>query len=236
MISADALKKKFDVFGSFYDLQEPDKKTPTPCRNVLEIVKKGSKSLAGINVATLYKAEPDAIFVMMNPGSSAPLPDTLALPTYQCTANLSTETLNSLIVTAKPDITQYMVMNVMEEMKVWNRVRILNLSDFREPKSPNFLRKVDDFFTHNKNHCHSIFSLERKKELELALGTKIKPIIAAWGQHRRLATLATLCKEGLGGHQYKGLFTDKNELLCRHASPSLHKAKVDWLTDIMKIL
>lgn len=229
---ADELKKHYDVFGSFYDLQENNQ--IIPCRNVLEIVPKG-QNLAGINVASLYKEEPDAVFIMMNPGSSTPLPNTLALPTHQCTANLSTETLQYPIVTAKPDITQYMVMNVME-MKHWNRVRILNLSDFREPNSKIFFAKIVAFFNNHHNHLHSIFYPARRQELEMALGTKTKPIVVAWGQDRQLITLATLCKEGLSGYQCTGLFTDTKKLLCRHASPTLHKAKEMWLQDITSLL
>ena len=48
------------------------------------------------------------------------------------------------MVFAKPDVTQYQVMRIMAEMG-WDHVRIVNLSDIREPKSIKFFKRVKEF-------------------------------------------------------------------------------------------
>ena len=62
--------------------------------------------------------EPDLMVVMMNPGSSEP---------YQINQ------INKECIT-KPDNTQYQIFKIMEEFD-FRYARILNLSDFRNPKS-----------------------------------------------------------------------------------------------------
>lgn len=67
-IPAEKLKETFEVFGHFYsiDLKSGDR---IDCRSVLEIVTKKSKPS---DTDLLLEQVPDAIFVMMNPGSSKP--------------------------------------------------------------------------------------------------------------------------------------------------------------------
>jgi len=72
---------------------------------------------------------PDAIFIMMNPGSSRPLEEVDNV--------VSEDNINKLeisLVPTKPDTTQYQVMRVMHYCN-WNHVRVLNISDMRDPKS-----------------------------------------------------------------------------------------------------
>jgi hypothetical protein len=68
-ISAEELKSKFGVFGHFYSVQVAPKKV-AECRSVLEIVE---ATHAPQKTVALSSRKPDAVFVMMNPGSSRPL-------------------------------------------------------------------------------------------------------------------------------------------------------------------
>ena len=65
-IPAAELQSRFDVYGHFYTVKVTPKIT-VECRSVLEIVE---QSHAPKKSAAISKAKPDAIFVMMNPGSS----------------------------------------------------------------------------------------------------------------------------------------------------------------------
>lgn len=68
-IPAKTLKAKYDVFGYFYSV-EVGTKTVVDCRSVLEIVE---KTHAPEKTSVLSNRKPDAVFIMMNPGSSRPL-------------------------------------------------------------------------------------------------------------------------------------------------------------------
>jgi len=70
-IPANRLKKVFDVFGHFYSVNLISGEI-IDCRSVLEIVTKQEKPS---DIDRLLEATPDAIFIMMNPGSSMPLVD-----------------------------------------------------------------------------------------------------------------------------------------------------------------
>ena len=64
-VLSDQLKKLFTVFGGFYDL-EISNSMALPCRNVLEIYKKD------FFISNGFQSNADALFIMMNPGSSEP--------------------------------------------------------------------------------------------------------------------------------------------------------------------
>ena len=66
---ANRLKEVFEVFGHFYSVNLISGEK-IDCRSVLEIVTKQEKLS---NIDRLLEASPDAIFIMMNPGSSRPL-------------------------------------------------------------------------------------------------------------------------------------------------------------------
>jgi hypothetical protein len=68
-IPAENLKSKFDVFGHFYSVNVAPRKV-VECRSVLEIVEAAQ---APKMTAVLSSRKPDAVFIMMNPGSSRPL-------------------------------------------------------------------------------------------------------------------------------------------------------------------
>src|SRR6056297_1192202 len=133
-IPAADLKKEFDVYGHFYSVRLT-RKIRLECRSVLEIAAK--KSVPS-SPNRLSEHEPDAIFVMMNPGSSQPLVEVDYLLDTDEIAHLQIS-----LVPTKPDTTQYQVMRIMRLMS-WKHVRVLNLSDVRSPKSPEFFKQFHE--------------------------------------------------------------------------------------------
>jgi hypothetical protein len=89
-------------------------------------------------------------------------------------------------VGAKPDDTQRQIMKVMEAAN-FKFARILNLSDLRNPNSPDFLsalRPLDHAAIH-----HSIFGPRRENDFD-GLYDHSVPVILAWGADDRLKPLA----------------------------------------------
>lgn len=127
-IPADELKRKFGVFGHFYSVLVAPKNV-VECRSMLEIV---VSEYDPKTTATLSSRKPDAVFIMMNPGSSRPLTEV----DNRIHAKAIHELPISLVPT-KPDTTQYQVMRVMHHCE-WRHVRVLNLSDLRCPQSSVF--------------------------------------------------------------------------------------------------
>lgn len=130
-IPAEELKSKFGVFGHFYSVLVAPKKS-VQCRSVLEIVETDH---APQKTAALYSRKPNAVFIMMNPGSSRPLAEV----NNRIHAKAIHELPISLVPT-KPDTTQYQVMRVMHYCE-WRHDRVLNLSDMRCPKSGVFFKQ-----------------------------------------------------------------------------------------------
>jgi hypothetical protein len=224
-IPAAELKKEFDVFGHFYSL-----KTPTEtylCRSSLEIIKKG------ISLDSPTTAKADAIFVMMNPGSSRPLnnPDELVV----MESNISK--LKIELVPTKPDTTQYQLMRVML-IKNWNHVRVINLSDLRDPKSGSFIKLSSQYAQINQSDSHSIFSNFRSNELIRKLDKKdTAPTVLAWGVSDDLDPLIEKAVAKLKNHQHiSGLKKDETDNKYYHPLPTLQKDKVAWVKNISSVL
>jgi hypothetical protein len=114
---------------------------------------------------------PDVMVVMMNPGSSAPL-DGGDDGRAECAA--------------KPDLTQKQIARVMSHCG-FSYARILNLSDFRQPESVDFLSELKPL--NSEGIAHSIFDPARAEELS-QLFVQSVPVILAWGVDGRLRPLA----------------------------------------------
>ena len=128
-IPADELKQNYGVFGHFYAVELASKEV-VECRSVLEIA---SKTHAPKEPSELSMLRPDAVFVMMNPGSSRPL--------VEVNNPIHAKAIHKLpisLVPTRPDTTQYQVMRLMH-FRCWRHVRVLNLSDLRNPKSAEFI-------------------------------------------------------------------------------------------------
>ncbi len=225
-ISGDQLKKKYVVYGSFYNLKISSNEI-LPCRNRLEIMERSQ-----VNNLDL----PDALFIMMNPGSSAPLDSEVELPVYHVEDIKVSGEVKVKWVLAKPDITQYQVMRVMDA-KGWRYVRVINLSDIREPKSKVFREDLVKLKAIEPLSLHSIFSSCRSVELKKALKLKsLAPIVAAWGTDNFLIEPAKMCCDNPDVHNVKGIKSDKSRYLYSHASPPFQEYKERWLDGIVKIV
>jgi hypothetical protein len=117
------------VLGHFYNIVVGAQRVR--CRSALEIVR---EELMPVRI----DAAPDAIVVMMNPGSSQPtdsVPEEVELTRFLLTLKL---------VATKPDTTQYQIMRLMHYCG-WDHVRVLNLSDLREASSASFVKCSDSW-------------------------------------------------------------------------------------------
>lgn len=162
----------FDVKGSFYCLDIPNLRR-VKCRNLLEISRKE------------YKGGVDAIFIMMNPGSSKPLEKLNKEICYNWDEFILNRghSLTNLVKTL-PDKVHLYTMEIMD-IKRWNKVQIVNLSDIRESSSKNFkkeYRKVIKCI--NDESLKSITSIfnSYRNEKNILSNPNIK-IISCWGMN-----------------------------------------------------
>lgn len=220
-IPADELKNKFDVFGHFYSVQVAPKRV-VECRSVLEIV---ASKIVPKKTATISQRKPDAVFVMMNPGSSRPL-----VEVNNRIHAAAIDELSISLVPTKPDTTQYQVMRLMHYCG-WRHVRVLNLSDLRCSKSGEFFKQFKGLEDDLLFDAHSVFSDRRKDELALKLiKHKAVPVIRAWGVSEALDPLIERCTSKLAkamivmGRMKEGT---TNKYL--HPLPSLQRQQVEWI-------
>ena len=220
-IPAEELKGEYDVFGHFYSVEvAPDR--IVDCRSVLEIVAKADSPL---KMSVISNRKPDAVFIMMNPGSSRPLTEV----DNRIHADAIHELPISLVPT-KPDTTQYQVMRLMHYCE-WRHVRVLNLSDLRCSKSGEFFKQFKGLEADLSFDAHSVFSDRRKDELALKF-TKHKavPVILAWGVSEALDPLIERCTSKLASAMIVGGLTkDGTTNKYLHPLPSLQRQKLLWV-------
>ena len=227
-IPASELKKKYEVLGHFYSIAFPSGER-VDCRSVLEIAGTGSTLDSATERTGLAEKRPDAVFIMMNPGSSRPLCEVDTLITPSSIKTLATQAETSLVPT-RPDITQYQVMRLMHYCD-WNHVRVLNLSDMRDPKSGNFTERYARLEKEEMGEVHSIFSRERSHERERRLGKDRKiPVICAWGVSPDLDPLIQRCLAGIRGCAVQGLLKENTSDKYFHPLPTLQRSKEAWVT------
>lgn len=227
-IPADQLKNSFDVFGHFYsvDLKSGEK---IDCRSDLEIV---TRKRRPSHIGLLLDDAPDAIFIMMNPGSSRPL--------VEANNVVSEDLLNQLevlLVPTKPDTTQYQVMRVMHYCG-WHHVRVLNISDLRDPQSGSFVERYIDIESRSAFSAHSLFANSRSDELRRKLNKKPEaPIVCAWGVSPDLDPLIERCLSKLAGTaRLIGLRKPSTENKYFHPLPTLQKDKEQWVTNLIMLI
>ena len=131
-VYADELKRSFSVLGHFYDIEIAGK--VFPCRSVLEIIYNAEETEAS--------EVPDAVVIMMNPGSSRPL-DMSYIPKCYSVSDVLGGGWSRELIPARPDNAQYQLMRLML-LKKWKHVRVLNLSDLRNGNSGNFSVDFED--------------------------------------------------------------------------------------------
>jgi len=233
---AAELKKIFRCYGHFYRLKV-EGYDPLPCRSVLEITSLPRDEVgAGNGPHDLFSpAEkkqnlPEAIVIMMNPGSSRPIEEgdtnsllTLPLP----------DGFQKPLVLTQPDNTQYQIMRVMAS-KGWNHVRVLNISDLRDPKSPSFIARTQALDGIPGGEAHSLFSEARSTEREQMLQRRENaPFILGWGQDAGLIPLARQCLSRIEGQKIITVPAGSDPALTAHPSPMMQKKKLEWLDHIL---
>jgi hypothetical protein len=225
-IPAKDLKDKYGVFGHFYSVEVAPGKV-IDCRSVLEIVEKPH---APRKASVLSGRRPDAVFIMMNPGSSRPL--------TEVSNRIPAEAIHELpvwLVPTKPDTTQYQVMRVMHYCE-WRHVRVLNLSDLRCSRSGKFFKLFKQLEEESPFDSHSVFSSRRDYELASQL-TKHRaiPVICAWGVSRELDPLIERCISRLARHEtIRGLQKEGTLNKYLHPLPSLQKQQRLWVNRMVE--
>jgi hypothetical protein len=225
-IPAKELKDQYDVFGHFYSVEVAPNKV-VECRSVLEIVEKPH---APEKTSVLSTSKPDAVFIMMNPGSSRPL--------IEVTNHIHAEAIHELpmsLVPTKPDTTQYQVMRVMHYCE-WHHARVLNLSDLRCSLSARFFKQFKQLEEEVPFDSHSVFSTRRKHELALKL-TKHKtiPVIRAWGVSPKLDPLIERCLSRIAKNKtIRGLLKEGTTNKYLHPLPSLQKQQLSWVNRMVE--
>ncbi len=220
---AEVLKKKFSVYGHFY-CNDMGNDGRLACRSVLEIVSKNNSTCK----EDILNALPDAVVIMMNPGSSVPL----EVKPCEVYSAATIKNLTPEYVDTKPDTTQYQIMRLML-LKEWKHVRVINLSDLRTPKSSELFKTLKKM----KSLQHSIFSKKRKSELASRLARKKKaPVICAWGLDNSLLGLIDMAKQALNGIAVIGYADNESTFQFRHASPQKKSDKLEWLDYMLNVL
>ncbi len=225
-IPADELKNRYDVFGHFYTVEFSRNKF-VECRSVLEIIE---QSQTPDKMSALSQRQPDAVFIMMNPGSSRPLVEVK----NRIAADALPELPISLVPT-KPDTTQYQVMRLMHHCE-WRHVRVLNLSDLRCSKSGEFFKQFKGLEDEASFDSHSIFSIRRKNELALKMTTdKTIAVICAWGVSAELDPLIERCTSRITKNKtIKGLLKAGTTNKFLHPLPSLQTQKMAWVNRMVE--
>ncbi len=215
-IVANDLKPIYGVIAQFED------------RNIDEVEFKCRSKLIIYNIKGIYSSsKPDAFVVMMNPGSSQPIEEQQSKSTYSVVQLLGLTEEGFL--DTKPDNTQYQIMRVMQ-VRGWNYIVVLNLSDIRNAKSEEFLSKINDY-----PDGLSIFSNSRKDELTSLLCHNTEaPIIAAWGIDRRLRDLISKATSCLSDRNICGRL--KDDQFYYHASSIRYQDKLKWLSECIESL
>jgi len=220
-IPAEVLKSKFAVFGHFYSVHV----SPTrvyECRSVLELVEGAH---APKKTAEISDRQPDAVCIMMNPGSSRPL--------VEVDNRIDSDTIQKLtisLVPTKPDTTQYQLMRVMHYCE-WRHVRVLNLSDLRCSRSGVFFQQFKGLEDEFSFDGHSVFSDLRQDELALKLTNHNSiPVIRAWGLSPHLDPLIERCISKVGrSKKIRGLIKEGATNKYLHPLPSLQQQKLVWV-------
>lgn len=225
LTNSKEVRSKYQVYGHFYEM-DMGRSEVYGCRSVVEIVtvnKSGDR---------LTDELPDAVVIMMNPGSSSPAEE-IASQVY------NKDTIGGMRPTlckAKPDPTQDQIMRLMDEMN-WEHVRVINVSDLRDGDSGKFCELI------GKIDCdlHSIFSQCRKEELKVRLKRKSKaPIICAWGvgADHALDKLRQKAEKALSGYQVVGLRKEKSKDSFRyyHPKPQTRDEQLKWLNKMVRQL
>ena len=212
LIPAIKLKETFKVSAKFYYSVVKEEKFLM--RREARIVRIGTE-----------QEEIDAVVVMVNPGSCKPFG-----------AVTSSSAKEARLMPAKPDQTQYQLMNLMER-KDWNVLVIVNLSDICEGNLKNFCNIESKFKA--VNLPHSIFQDENVEDCRVLMSAA-KHVIFAWGESttaKRLSGQFGLFKNGRATIEYTDMkaWIHSERRFPRHPRPATSLNRIIWL-DTMETL
>jgi hypothetical protein len=203
---AARLNDVFAVTGRFYASPSGHR-----CRDELEIRSTGARA----------NAAADAVFVMMNPGSSAPLDGVDANPFKEARH-----------VPTRPDTTQYQVMRLMG-VQGWRVVRVLNLTDLRTPDSAALPRLVRAYESDEGHDGHSIFATTRAQALREGLRRRRgAPVVLAWGVGAPLRAWAQRAVAALEGCVTAGVAAGDDGWRYRHPLPRNRDGQLAWVAEM----
>lgn len=196
------LRKRYNVKASFY------KRNNLLFRNYADIIKSDYRN-----------DKIDAYIIMMNPGSCEPINKDVDF-----TNSHSPDT--AIYIDSKSDRAQKRVMQLMDNMK-YNKTRILNLFDYKEPNS----RKASQIINKSFGFPISIFSTERKEELN-KLTIYDSPYIVAYGLGG-LDKYKKTALEFLKNKNTYGVKQKRNNLGYYYLSPPNEKRAQEIITQIV---
>ena len=171
-----------------------------------------------IKLQSTNKTIPDLMVVMMNPGSSSPL------------NGIDNENIETEL---KIDKTQNQIKAVMEACN-FEYARVLNLSDFRDPKSQSFYNQIPRL---NKNSNHSIFSPFRQEDFNSLFIPNV-PTILAWGVNTKLKELANQAFNKISKNTIEIFYLAKEFNKCSfyHPLPRSVSKQEEWVISISKLI
>lgn len=228
---------EYKFFGRFYQLKF--KADVFNCCDVLDIVEMQHYKNNFNSPSDLLdeKIKVDAIFIMMNPGSSKPVND-------KDDENVMTPAIH--------DPTQDPFKTVMKKKK-WKHVRILSLSDVREYPSHQFYKKLRRIAGISKGEKHSVFDKSRRSDLDRIWNLKENaPVIAAWGVDDIPGRLIQKCTDVIKNkemeakgwlkpnsddrfyHPYLRSDDEKQDIWVRMVLESLKESKVKTINEIYR--
>ena len=216
-------------YGHFYKLSIGE--YLLRCRSVLEITKHQP-----LIPNELLDRQPDAVVVMMNPGSSRPEPSSSRSEGEEEQRIQDPQDIRTRcrLVPARSDNTQKQIIKIIKQMG-YNHIRVLNLSDIREPNSGDFFLTIRQGSFMQNNHIqasHSIFSQNRYDELQCRMNPRSRIIIAGWGKSWRKpqwSNIAERCYNmirGFGFHIIGYQDDDEHDYIFVH--PYYPKIKKIW--------
>jgi hypothetical protein len=117
----------------------------------------------------------------------------------------------------------------------WGHVRVLNISDMRDPKSGKLIKKYKQIENDTGFQEHSIFTNAREKELQIKLKRKkSSPLVFAWGVSSDLDPLIDRCMNKISNvTKISGLLKDGTKNKYFHPLPTLQTDKEKWVNNMI---
>jgi len=228
-IYAEELKQRFQVKAYFYRLIMA--KQQWLCRSLLEIeyLDDAIQCSEQERKTEGFEKGYDALIIMMNPGSARPIQQDVNVPSLSRRALFDLNAQRPMI-TVKPDSAQYQLMRLME-LRVWQRIRLINLSDLCEGNSRVFADRHKELDRFDRTHPESILHHQRRAELN-AIIESVGVVIVAWGTQPVLKvaaqTMLGLLRDPLGLSLQAPWY--------RFASPYRKDHKLHWLAQINRLI